>query len=222
MRIALWAGALDLRRRGRASTTSSATAGCRGAFAEGPDVRRARLQPLVDANVTATVCTGAIRESHTGEVAFTVSRLQGAGMSRREALPAVAKALNRASIHTAQLTMAIPSALRDRMPRTTSSAAISTDASPCRRLARSAVRNRGIPTGAHGSLRPQRVSGRTRDKQTRPASVVQKEMQRSAPRPETLSEAPPACVRAPPLRAPNWPGLKPLQTLHTAEPESTG
>ena len=44
----------------------------------------------------------------------------------------------------------------------------------------SAVHNRGIPTGADGSSKPQRVPGRTRDKQNRPASVVQKEKQRSA------------------------------------------
>jgi hypothetical protein len=83
---------------------------------------------------------------------------------------------------------------------------------------------RRLPTGADGSSRPLRVLCRTQDKQTRPASAGQKETQRNAPRREILSGAPPACVRAPPLRAPNRRGLKraQLQTLHIAEPESKG
>jgi len=97
--------------------------------------------------------------------------------------------------------------------RVTLQTAISTDASPCRRWARSAVSNRGIPTGADGSLRPQRVPCRTRDKQIRPASVVQKETHRTSSGNSFRSSA---SVRRR--------GLKraPLQTLHMAEPESTG
>ena len=58
-----------------------------------------RTQPMLQAvRKTGRARVGAIRDSHVGAVAFTVSRLQGAGMSREEAFKAVAKALNRAGV----------------------------------------------------------------------------------------------------------------------------
>jgi hypothetical protein len=56
-----------------------------------------RTQPmLLAARKSGRARAGAIRECHKGAVAFTVARLQGAGMLRDEALAAVAKTLERA------------------------------------------------------------------------------------------------------------------------------
>jgi hypothetical protein len=58
-----------------------------------------RTQPMLQAaRKSGRARVGAIRDSHMGAVAFTVSRLQGAGMSPEEALATVAKALNRAGV----------------------------------------------------------------------------------------------------------------------------
>jgi hypothetical protein len=55
-----------------------------------------RTQPMLHAaHKSGRARAGAIRESHKGAAAFTVSRLRVAGMSRDEALGAVAKALRR-------------------------------------------------------------------------------------------------------------------------------
>jgi hypothetical protein len=56
-------------------------------------------QPILKAaRKSGRARAGALRESHKGAVAFTVTRLQGAGMSREEALEAVAKTLNRVGV----------------------------------------------------------------------------------------------------------------------------
>ena len=78
--------------------------------------------------------------------------------------------------------------------------------------------------GADGSLSPQRGPRRRRDKQTRPASVAQKETPRSSPRQEILAGTPPACARDPPLRALKRRSFKRAQpqALHLAETEFNG